>query len=210
LLIGVSDLSWEEFPSWFKRRRRFPFFSGSYPEEMDNWIREMDRWLEEALKEFSGRAPETLVRKKKLEDGTTVREIGPLVYGYSVTIGPDGRPMVREFGNMKPGFPSKGFGRLGVNVQERREPLVDIISENQTVKVIVEIPGVNKNDINLNATSNTLVIDVSTLARKYYKEIELPCEIDPQSARSTYNNGILETIFKTVGKGPKGAHISVE
>jgi HSP20 family protein len=32
--------------------------------------------------------------------GVKVREIGPLVYGYSATIGPDGKPNVREFGNV--------------------------------------------------------------------------------------------------------------
>ncbi|MGH9923950.1 MAG: hypothetical protein ACRD5B_01100 [Nitrososphaeraceae archaeon] len=27
--------------------------------------------------------------------------MGPIVYGYSMTIRPDGRPRVREFGNVK-------------------------------------------------------------------------------------------------------------
>ena len=28
-------------------------------------------------------------------------KIGPFVYGYSMTIGPDGNPGVKEFGNVK-------------------------------------------------------------------------------------------------------------
>lgn len=28
-------------------------------------------------------------------------EMGPFVYGYSMTIGPDGKPKVREFGNIR-------------------------------------------------------------------------------------------------------------
>jgi hypothetical protein len=27
--------------------------------------------------------------------------MGPFVYGYSMTIGPDGKPRVREFGNVR-------------------------------------------------------------------------------------------------------------
>ena len=31
-----------------------------------------------------------------------MRDIGPIVYGYSMTIGPDGKPRIKEFGNVKP------------------------------------------------------------------------------------------------------------
>jgi HSP20 family protein len=31
-----------------------------------------------------------------------VKEFGPLVYGYSMTIGQDGKPLMKEFGNVKP------------------------------------------------------------------------------------------------------------
>jgi HSP20 family protein len=30
-----------------------------------------------------------------------VREVGPIVYGYSMTIGPEGKPKAREFGKVK-------------------------------------------------------------------------------------------------------------
>jgi len=28
--------------------------------------------------------------------------MGPFVYGYSFSMGPDGKPVIREFGNVKP------------------------------------------------------------------------------------------------------------
>ena len=43
----------------------------------------------------------------------------PYYYGYQITVGPDGKPHVREFGNIKPG--SKGL----VQQSNTREPLVD-------------------------------------------------------------------------------------
>jgi len=202
-------MSWDE---WFKRRRRSPFFdifespfrfaSG----DIDEFMREMERRMEESFKEFSGSVPRSLVRERKLPDGSIVREMGPFVYGYSVTLGPDRKPIVREFGNLKPS-PIKP----GLDVKETREPLVDTMSTNGEVKVVAEIPGVDKQDIKLHATENTLTISVDTAERKYYKELELPSEIDPQTARTTYKNGVLEvTLEKIKEKKPKGFSLKIE
>ena len=78
------------------------------------------------------------------------------------------------------------------------------------VKVIAEVPGVDKNDINLNASERKLIISVDTPQRKYYKEVDLPTEVDPQSAKATYKNGVLEVVLKKVGKGEKGVKIKIE
>lgn len=192
-------MAWDYFEDWFKRRRRFPFFR-----EFDEIFREMERIFEEAFKGFP-ELPEGLVRERKLPDGRTVREYGPIVYGYSVTIGPDGKPVIREFGNLKPS------GRPGaVDIKMEREPLVDIIEEADAVKVIAEVPGVEKKDIQLYGTDRTLTIKVDTPNRKYYKEIELPAEVDPKSAKSSYKNGVLEVVLKKVAPKPKGEPIKIE
>jgi len=47
------------------------------------------------------------VREYETPEGDKVQEVGPLVYGYSMTVGPEGRPKVREFGNIKRPY---GFG----------------------------------------------------------------------------------------------------
>ena len=43
---------------------------------------------------------------------------GPLFYGYTMTIGPDGKPSVQEYGNVKPDRPL---------VSDAREAIVDTI-----------------------------------------------------------------------------------
>ena len=58
---------------------------------------EMDKELEDMKKNL----PKDLVREYETPEGRKVQEVGPLVYGYSMTIGPDGKPKVREFGNIK-------------------------------------------------------------------------------------------------------------
>ncbi|HID18374.1 TPA: Hsp20/alpha crystallin family protein [Candidatus Bathyarchaeota archaeon] len=191
---------WDEFfEDWFKRRRRFPFFR-----EFNEVFRDMERIFEEAFKEFR-EMPEGLAREKRLPDGRVVREYGPIVYGYSVTIGPDGKPIIREFGNVKP---SMKPGLL--DIKNEREPLVDIMEEAETVKVVAEVPGVERNDIQLYGTERNLTIKVDTPTRKYFKEVELPAEVDPKSAKSTYKNGVLEVILKKTAPKPKGEPIKIE
>src|SRR6266516_4743903 len=62
---------------------------------------EIRREFEEQFKDIETKAPKDLVREYETAGGGKVREYGPFVYGYSMTIGSDGKPKVREFGNVK-------------------------------------------------------------------------------------------------------------
>ena len=58
------------------------------------------------------------------------------------------------------------------------------------------MPGIRKEDIKINAyDSQVEVITADNAQRKYHKNVELPEEADIETARSTYNNGILEVTF---------------
>ena len=121
----------------------------------------------------------------------------PFVYGYSMTIGPDGKPKVREFGNIKPPLRSRGFSRTTPEISSEREPLADVTTTDKDVKVIVEMPGVTKSNIKISAYDSSVEVQTTEGAeRKYHEVINLPEEADIETARSTYNNGILEIIFK--------------
>ena len=199
-------LSNDDWWSRWLRRRRLPFFSGF--EDFDEVFREMEERMKREFEELSKRAPRDLVRERVLPNGSKVRSWGPFVYGYSMTIGPDGKPQVREFGNVKP---ETRRGRPSIGISEKREPLVDVLETNGEVRVVAELPGVEKKDIKLYGTDNTLTISVDIPQRKYYKEVELPSEIDPKQAKSTYKNGVLEvTLQKRKKEKPKGEQIKIE
>lgn len=103
--------------------------------------------FEESLKEMETIAPKDLVREYETSEGRKVKEFGPLVYGYTMTIGPDGKPRVEEFGNMKPPH-ILGPGSVAKPlISGEREPLVDVITTDKEVKVTVEMPGVTKENI---------------------------------------------------------------
>ncbi|MFQ6077367.1 MAG: archaeal heat shock protein Hsp20 [Candidatus Bathyarchaeia archaeon] len=170
-------------------------------------MEEMEREMAEAFREMENLIPRDMVRVRRLPDGSVKREYGPFVYGYSVKIGPDGKPIIREFGNMKPGL---GAGREPISLQERREPLVDVIDDDDEVKVLAELPGVEKKDIKLYATDRSLTINVDTPDRKYHKKLDFPAEVEASTARSTYRNGVLETTIKKKKDRGRGTQIKIE
>jgi len=185
-----------------RRRRRFPIF----PTDIDEYFLEMDKYFEEMFKELQPGVPRDLVKERELPNGGKIREMGPFVYGYSITVGPDGKPVIREFGNIKP----SSRGRRPVELSEKREPLVDVFDEKDVIRVISEIPGVEKSDISLEIEGKKLQISVDA-ARKYQKTVDLPSEVDPDSTHAKYTNGILEvTMKKPQPEKNKGKKINIE
>lgn len=173
----------------------------------------MERMFEEQFKDIQTKAPKELVREYETPEGGKVREIGPLFYGYSATIGHDGKPHVREFGNIKPsrGLFGSGGGMTRPEISGEIEPLVDINTTDKEVKVVVELPGIDKQNIKVNAYDNSVEITTNDTKRKYHRIVDLPPEADIETARSTYNNGILEIAFsKKKETKPKGKEIKIE
>lgn len=194
----------DDRPEWH-RKKRSPFFRDWGFDNIDEVFRGMEKMMEEELRDFTARIPKDYVKERKLPDGTTAREFGPFVYGYSMKIGPDGKPEIREFGNVKPSL-------RGPQVKEEREPLVDIFETDHEVHVVAELPGVDKEDINLYGTEESLTISVDIPQYKYYKEIKLPAKAKVKEAKTRYKNGVLEvTLPKTEDKQKeKGEPIKVD
>lgn len=200
MVSGLSSESDDDYPDLTKRKKvKEPFFS-----DIDDMFREMEKMMDEEFKSFTEKVPKEYVKERKLPDGSTVRELGPFVYGYSMKIGPNGKPEVQEFGNIKKGI--KGAPQ----VKEEREPLVDIVDQGDAIHVVAELPGVEKTDIKLHGTEDSLTISVDTPRIKYYKDVELPSKVRVREANSTYKNGVLEVVLPKVdGDKPKGEPINI-
>ena len=177
----------------------------------DDMFRGFDEMRREMEREFEGiekRIPKDLIREYTTSEGGKVRELGPMVYGYSMTVGPDGKPRIREFGNVKPS--RLGFGGFGrPEISGETEPLIDVTTTDKEVKVVVEMPGVSKDKIKINAYNNTVEVKSEDPQRKYHRTIELPSDTNIETATSSYNNGILEISFKKKLE-TKGKTIKIE
>ncbi len=152
-------------------------------EDINAMFRDFARWPEfpEKIRPF--------IRDDKTED-EKVDILGPFVYGFKYTIGPDGEPQFEEFGNIKP-------SPKGAITSESREPLVDIMeADPDELKIIVELPGVRKEDIKLKTTERTMLITAGHGEYNYQKKLDLPVEVQPETAKARYNNGVLEVTLK--------------
>ena len=203
-------MSSDEFlPDWFRSRRgRRPSPFGW----MDRWFSDFDEMFENMFEEMAKAMPREMMSEKKLPDGSTVKQWGPYVYGYSMTIGPDGKPVVQEFGNVKPSKRPGAFGleQPALEPKDTREPLVDVINEQAQVRVVAELPGVEKSDIKTTISEDALVIRVDSPRHKYYKEVPLPTGVDPDSSKASYNNGVLEITLRKLQPRPKGKEIKID
>ncbi len=157
---------------WRRRRSFFDELFGNIDEEIERMRERMNRMVREA---------------GKIRGEGEFRVEGPYVYGFSMRVGPDGKPVFREFGNVQPRL--KARGKV---VEEAREPLVDVIEGDRETTVVAEVPGVEREDIKLDANENELKIDVETAERKYHKTISFKNPVRPETAKATYKNGVLE------------------
>jgi HSP20 family protein len=83
---------------------------------------------------------------------------------------------------------------------EVREPLTDVFQDKDNVRIYIELPGVDKNDIQLNVTDGHAEIK----AKNFFKTIELPdCQVIADEAVANYKNGVLEVAIPKLKKPTK-------
>ena len=166
--------------------------------EFQKMFKEIFKQLAKNLpKELQGLSPEEITRE--------FMKKGPIMYGFNIGFGPDGKPIMDSFGNLEK-EPISGKRK----VRETREPLVEVNEDQDQIIVIAEMPGVSKEDIELNATNRSLTISTEKIVfgRSYFKEIDLPAAINSDYAKARYKNGILEVKLKKLKE--KGKPIDIE
>ncbi|WP_246275286.1 archaeal heat shock protein Hsp20 [Nitrosopumilus oxyclinae] len=140
----------------------------------------------------------------EIPDGAQVQTIGPYYYGYHMTVGPDGKPVVKEWGNAKPTTAISDSGIRDVYVDET------INEKERILQLVAEMPGIEKSDIQVNVADNIVSISAEHGERKYGTKIPLKYDIDENSAKAKYTNGVLELTFSLAEEKPKGKIVSVE
>ncbi|WP_225332966.1 Hsp20/alpha crystallin family protein [Halomicrobium urmianum] len=72
---------------------------------------------------------------------------------------------------------------------------LDVHETDDEVRVVADVPGVDKEDIDLKCDGKVLTLDATATQRQYSERLSLPTSVDEHSASATYNNGILEVTF---------------
>lgn len=159
-----------------RNKRKKTFFLGN---KID-WERFLKEIQEVTRHEIKGKSEKP--QKKKLY---------PL-FAYGVTLGPYGRVYIRQIGH---------FGCF-VNIQnslktdQKLKPLVDILEEDDKIRVVAELPSANKEQIKIIGTEKNLIIHVNRQRQQPAMNLDLPCAVNPETAKATLKNGVLEIVMK--------------
>ncbi|MEA2055295.1 MAG: archaeal heat shock protein Hsp20 [Candidatus Thermoplasmatota archaeon] len=172
-----------------RRRRKNPFDMFGFDDDFIKDIFEDDRVMDDVKR----------MAEEMMKMFSTAQPGKPIVHGFKVQFGSDGKPHIEDFGNRTIKSP-KGKP----TISEEREPLTDIIEGDEDVAVTVEMPGIEKENIDLNVTGDALEITVDNPKRKYHKKLDLPCDVNPKTTKATYKNGVLDVVVKRKEKKKPG------
>ena len=132
-----------------------------------------------------------LEHQGELSKTGTIRGSGEQVrgiYGFTVKVGMgDQGPRIEPFGNIRRDASS---GRT--EVQEVREPMVDVFDEEEHLLVLAELPGTSKEDVQIELEGDVLTIAAERGDKKYRKEVLLPRSVSKEKMQVNCNNGMLE------------------
>ncbi|TFG33821.1 Hsp20/alpha crystallin family protein [Candidatus Thorarchaeota archaeon] len=170
-------MSWDNDDEARKNLRRW--FGDFIPEEMLQLIEEMMERMMTEMNQGMFIDPEKFQEMLRNQEG-----INPFMSGFSLKLGPGGKPIVQRFGNT-PG-----------STEHTLEPLVDIVEEEDEIIVVAEVPGVERDEIKVRIKGKTLTIHADNPDRPYHKVIELPSRVKKDEAKSAIRNGVLEVRLK--------------
>lgn len=171
----------ERFPT--PRRRRGYYPTSNVDTSADEWFR---GGLGNMVRMFGSDLPSEFEKLTRIVQGPTgdVRErVGPYVYGFVYTSRPDEEPLFQEFGNIRP-------TDRGLQPIVGLTPMVDVNDKGDFYEILVELPGVEKNDINLDFYEDSFVVDTNG-EKKYRGRIPLKVPVNPNTASAEYKNGVL-------------------
>ncbi|MFX1474045.1 MAG: Hsp20/alpha crystallin family protein [Promethearchaeota archaeon] len=168
-----------------RRRKKLPPF---WEDELfQSQFEAVKRMIEELMEKLDSTSSQDLFESDAVDLEGLLRELqgNPMIWGFSVTADPDGRIRLNPFGNLS----TEGSAP---SVKNEREPLIEVMDQNGVFIIVAELPGVQKEDIQLTITETQVTIRVDTPKRKYFKVIDLSVPCKREVARFTYANGILE------------------
>jgi hypothetical protein len=85
-----------------------------------------------------------------------------------------------------------------------QEPLVDVFDDGKSLRVVVELPGVKKEDVRVRFLDGVLRIEVSKGGRVHRRDV--PCKVAPENVEvksTTENNSVVEIVFWLKHHGDK-------
>ncbi len=171
----------ERFPT--PRRRRGYYPTDYVDTSADDWFR---GGLGNMVRMFGSDLPKEFDKLARIvgpNRDVGEQRVGPFVYGFSYTFEPGKEPIFQEFGNIRP-------SDRGLTPGVDRTPMIDIMDKGDFYEILVELPGVEKTNIDLDFFEDNFVV-VTRGDRRYRARKILSVPVDPNTADATYKDGVL-------------------
>ncbi len=72
------------------------------------------------------------------------------------------------------------------------KPLIDILEERTEIIIVAQFVGFKRENLKIHVKNQRLTLSAEASGRKYYKSLNLPKKVIPNTIRTTYKNGVLE------------------
>jgi HSP20 family protein len=147
-------------------------------DELDRYFEDFENDIQDAMRQrFAGAKPFSK----------------PFVAGFQMRIGPEGKPSIQFFGNN----PLQADGS--------RSPMSEQIVDERagTLRVVMDMPGVEKEDIQITAAEESVGVKAERGQRKYGTEVNLRAKVDPDTGKAEFKNGVLDISFSLKDKANK-------
>ena len=160
--------------------------------------------LERVMRKFRDSALEfrEMSEEENRDDPGMERTDDPDEKGYTVSGGLEPEPLepVEPLIRRRRPLPGRFADREDAQMNE---PLVDVFDWGNEVKVYIELPHAEKDDVQLNVTEGG--VEVKT--KDFYRVVEVPTDVDIGRASSRQKNRVLEVTIPKREKLPeRGTH----
>lgn len=91
-----------------------------------------------------------------------------------------------------------------------REPLVDVFREAKEVKIIIDLGGFSRGEVNIEINPDKYIIFAKHQEQEFREEIDLPPDVDIEKTVENFRNGILEITLPKKKDKHKTARKSVK
>jgi len=116
------------------------------------------------------------------------------------------------------------YYRYPKNIRKtHREPVTDVWENDNFVFVTAELPGIKKDEIDINVEETSIEIKAKSKSskkeeqedersyfeayRNFYVKLDLPSRVNPDKVEATFSNGILEVKIQKLGGKKKKIEI---
>ena len=129
-----------------------------------------------------------------------------------------------SLGAFAPGF-GREFGRLADLETSTWLPQVEVFERNGKLNIRADLPGLSKDDIDVDITNDAVVIRGERQQEKeeteegyyrsersygsFYRAIPLPSGVKPEEANATFRDGVLEITMPALARQPGSRRIEI-